>query len=75
MFESFNGPVEVRDVADPEPPPGGVVVEVHATGLCRSDWHAWAGHDPEVGLPHVPGHELCGVIAATGPGRHQVARR
>ena len=68
MFESFNGPVEVRDVADPEPPPGGVVVEVHATGLCRSDWHAWAGHDAGVGLPHVPGHELCGVVAATGAG-------
>ena len=68
MFESFNGPVEVRDLADPEPPEGGVVVEVHATGLCRSDWHAWAGHDAGVRLPHVPGHELCGVIAGTGLG-------
>ncbi len=67
-FESFNGPVEVRDVVDPEPPPRGVVIEVHATGLCRSDWHAWAGHDSGVALPHVPGHELCGVVAATGAG-------
>lgn len=51
---------------DPEPSPGGVVVEVHSTGLCRSDWHAWAGHDTDVTLPHVPGHELVGVIAAVG---------
>jgi alcohol dehydrogenase len=43
-----------------------VVVEVRATGLCRSDWHAWAGHD-EIELPHVPGHEFAGVVAEVGP--------
>ncbi len=66
VFEEFGGPVDVRTVADPMPPAGGVVVEVHATGLCRSDWHAWAGHDDGVAVPHVPGHELVGVIAAVG---------
>ena len=66
IFEEFGGPVEVRSVIDPEPSPGGVVVEVHATGLCRSDWHAWAGHDDGVALPHVPGHELVGVVVAVG---------
>lgn len=55
----------VRDVAEPVCPPGGVVVEVRATGVCRSDWHAWRGHDP-VALPHVPGHELAGVVAEVG---------
>jgi alcohol dehydrogenase len=44
-----------------------VVIDVVATGLCRSDWHAWVGHD-EIALPHVPGHEFAGVIAAAGPG-------
>ncbi|SDR65240.1 alcohol dehydrogenase catalytic domain-containing protein [Agrococcus carbonis] len=58
----------VRDVAHPSPPPGGVVVEVRATGLCRSDWHAWAGHDDGVAFPHVPGHELAGVVSAVGEG-------
>lgn len=53
-------------MVDPRPSPGGVVVEVYSTGLCRSDWHAWAGHDTDVTLPHVPGHELVGVIAAVG---------
>ncbi|CAN5732149.1 zinc-dependent alcohol dehydrogenase family protein [soil metagenome] len=66
VFEEFGGPVDVRSVADPIPSPGGVVVEVHATGLCRSDWHAWTGHDDGVVLPHVPGHELVGVVAAVG---------
>jgi alcohol dehydrogenase len=66
VFEEFGGSVDVRTVGDPVPSPGGVVVEVHATGLCRSDWHAWAGHDDGVALPHVPGHELVGVIVAVG---------
>lgn len=34
--------------------------------MCRSDWHAWQGHDP-VPLPHVPGHEYAGVVSAVGP--------
>jgi alcohol dehydrogenase len=43
-----------------------VVIEVKANGICRSDWHGWMGHDPDIHLPHVPGHELAGVIAAVG---------
>lgn len=35
--------------------------------MCRSDWHAWAGHD-DIAFPHVPGHELAGVIAEVGAG-------
>jgi alcohol dehydrogenase len=66
VFEEFGGAVDVRSVADPTPAPDGVVVEVHATGLCHSDWHAWAGHDGGVPLPHVPGHELVGLVAAVG---------
>ena len=42
------------------------MIEVVATGLCRSDWHAWMGHDRDVALPHVPGHEFAGVIAEVG---------
>lgn len=67
VMDRVGGPLDVRTVPDPEPPDGGVVVAVHATGLCRSDWHAWAGHD-DVTLPHVPGHELAGIIAAVGSG-------
>jgi alcohol dehydrogenase len=67
VMDQVGGPLEVREVPDPAPPAGGVVVRVRATGLCRSDWHAWAGHE-DVALPHVPGHELAGVISAVGTG-------
>ncbi|WP_407656410.1 zinc-binding dehydrogenase [Krasilnikoviella flava] len=68
-FDRFGGHVAVRDVPAPAAPPGGVVVRVHASGLCLSDWHAWAGHDTDItSLPHVPGHELAGVVAAVGEG-------
>ena len=43
-----------------------MVIKVEATGLCRSDWHGWMGHDPDITLPHVPGHELAGRIVAKG---------
>jgi len=58
---------EVREVADPAAPDLGVVVRVMATGMCRSDWHAWAGHDA-LAYPHVPGHELAGVVVQVGAG-------
>ncbi|MHC9293227.1 zinc-dependent alcohol dehydrogenase family protein [Mycobacterium sp. LTG2003] len=55
----------VVDVADPECPEDGVIIEVAATGVCRSDWHAWRGHDP-VEMPIIPGHEFAGVIVTVG---------
>ena len=67
VFETFGGPLTVQDVPAPDPAPGGVVVRVGASGVCRSDWHAWKGHDDSVALPHVPGHEFAGVVTAVGP--------
>ncbi|MFS0795503.1 zinc-dependent alcohol dehydrogenase family protein [Microbacterium sp. 1P10AE] len=67
IMDALAEPLEVREVPAPTAPAGGVVVEVHATGLCKSDWHAWVGHD-DVALPHVPGHELAGLIAEVGTG-------
>ncbi|MGR6318310.1 zinc-dependent alcohol dehydrogenase family protein [Micromonospora soli] len=70
IFDEFGAPPEVRDVPDPVPPPGGAVIRVEATGLCRSDWHGWQGHDPDIRPPHVPGHEFAGVVTAVGAGVH-----
>ncbi|WP_020578576.1 zinc-dependent alcohol dehydrogenase family protein [Actinopolymorpha alba] len=56
----------VRELPDPVPDPAGAVIRVEATGVCRSDWHAWMGHD-QVPLPHVGGHEFAGVVTAVGP--------
>ncbi len=68
VYEEFEGVVTLQNVPDPAPEPGGVVIRVEASGLCRSDWHGWMGHDPDIVPPHVPGHELAGVITAVGGG-------
>ncbi|GAA2403359.1 zinc-dependent alcohol dehydrogenase family protein [Actinomadura vinacea] len=69
VYEAFGGPMEVREVPDPPVPAGGAVIRVEATGVCRSDWHGWQGHDPDIrAFPHVPGHELAGVVEAVGDG-------
>ena len=67
IFEKFGGPLTVADIPDPVPDDDGVVIEVGASGICRSDWHGWLGHDPDIThLPHVPGHELAGTVVETG---------
>lgn len=66
IYQQFRQPLSIENVSDPAPPPDGVVIAVKATGLCRSDWHGWRGHDPDIRVPHVPGHELAGEIAAKG---------
>jgi alcohol dehydrogenase len=67
LFEQFGAQPVVEQVPDPACPPSGVLIEVRSSGLCRSDWHGWMGHDKGIELPHVPGHELAGVIAELGP--------
>lgn len=68
QYEQFGTRPVIVDLPTPTPPSDGVVVRVAATGVCRSDWHAWKGHDDSVRLPHVPGHEFAGVVDAVGPG-------
>jgi D-arabinose 1-dehydrogenase-like Zn-dependent alcohol dehydrogenase len=68
LVEKYGILPTVHDVPEPVPSEGGVVLKVVATGLCRSDWHGWQGHDSDIVLPHVPGHEFAGTIAALGPG-------
>jgi alcohol dehydrogenase len=67
VMHAFEESLSLETVPDPAPAPDGVVVEVRATGVCRSDWHGWMGHDQSIALPHVPGHELAGVVAEVGP--------
>jgi hypothetical protein len=65
VYDVVGAPALVRDVAEPDCPEDGAVIMVRASGVCRSDWHAWRGHEA-VPLPHIPGHEFAGVIAAVG---------
>lgn len=65
-YDAVGAPPYLAEVDDPACPDDGIVVEVRATGVCRSDWHAWQGHE-EVALPHTPGHEYAGTVAEVGP--------
>ena len=66
IYRNFQTPPRIEKVPDPNPSIDGVVIEVKATGLCRSDWHGWMGHDSDIVLPHVPGHEFAGTIRSVG---------
>ncbi len=66
VYENFSARPKLMRVPEPTPEAHGVVVQVMATGVCRSDWHGWMGHDPGIELPHVPGHEFAGVVQAVG---------
>lgn len=66
IYRKYRGPIVIESFPDPEPAPDGVVLRVEANGVCRSDWHGWVGHDPDIVLPHVPGHEIAGVVEEVG---------
>ncbi len=72
-FDAFGDAPYVTRLPVPDAPAGGAVVRVMATGLCRSDWHGWQGHDPDIAtLPHIPGHEFAGIVHAVGDGVEHV---
>lgn len=66
VYEKFKGSLDIQNVSDPNPKKDGVVIELKSSGLCKSDWHGWMGHDRDIELPHVPGHELAGTIIEVG---------
>ena len=66
VYEAFQSQPTIQTVPDPTPTNDGVVIQVMANGICRSDWHGWMGHDPDIKLPHVPGHELAGIVTGAG---------
>lgn len=67
VYDKVGGPISIETVPDPTPHADGAVIQVESTGLCRSDWHGWRGHDPDIKkFPHVPGHEFAGTVVAIG---------
>jgi alcohol dehydrogenase len=70
IYDSFGGPIRIRQVPIPAVPEDGVLIKEKATGVCRSDWHGWKGHDGDIqnhGLPFCPGHEFSGIVVNVGP--------
>lgn len=67
LLEETGKPMTVKEVSDPTLTPDGVIIKVMANGICRSDWHIWAGDANVVKeFPHVMGHEFTGIIEEVG---------
>lgn len=60
-------PLTIRDVPDPVPGPGELLLDVAACGVCRTDLQLSEGDIPAHILPVIPGHQAVGRVAAVGP--------
>ncbi|MFN4174190.1 MAG: alcohol dehydrogenase catalytic domain-containing protein [Parachlamydiaceae bacterium] len=67
VCEKINAPWVLKELPDPEPKAGQVVIKIQAAGLCGTDIHLKHGLLP-VKLPLVPGHEPVGEVVKVGPG-------
>jgi len=76
VVRDFNTDLSLEEIPDPACPDTGVVLEVAACGVCRSDYHGWVGGHPKVTNGSVLGHEYCGTVVAAGPkAKHKVGAR
>ncbi len=76
VVREFSADLSIETVPDPACPQDGVVLEVAACGVCRSDHHGWMGHHPKVASGSILGHEYCGTVVEAGPrARHSVGDR
>ncbi|TYL39129.1 alcohol dehydrogenase [Natronococcus pandeyae] len=70
VLEAYGEALSIESVERPDPDPHGIVVDVEACGICRSDWHAWQGHgewaDDRVPIGQILGHEPAGRVARVG---------
>ena len=73
VLESPGGPLVMRELADRDPGPGEVAIDVRACGVCRTDLHVHDGELPDPVLPLVLGHEIVGIVRGVGDGVEGVA--
>ncbi|MEX0679178.1 MAG: alcohol dehydrogenase catalytic domain-containing protein [Pirellulales bacterium] len=66
VLDELKRPLTIREVPLPEVGADDVLVETHACGICRTDLHLQDGLAYVPSLPHIPGHEPAGVVAAVG---------
>jgi len=67
-LSSHPEPLVLREVADPVPGPGEVLLRVLACGVCHTELDEIEGRTPPPGLPVVPGHQVVGRVVARGAG-------
>jgi len=76
VVREFNADLSIERLPDPDCPSNGVVLEVAACGVCRSDFHGWVGEHPKVSSGSVLGHEYCGTVVAAGAqAKHKIGDR
>lgn len=62
------GRIEIREVPEPVPAPGWLVLDVGAAGICGTDLHILAGEFSMARYPCIPGHEFAGTVREVGDG-------
>ena len=76
VVREFNEDLSIESVEDPSCPDNGVVLEVAACGVCRSDFHGWVGGHPKVTHGSILGHEYCGIVVEAGAqAKHKIGDR
>ena len=69
VLEKLNYPLAIREIFPTQLLPGQVYVKVLASGLCGAQLHEIRGHKGNGKfLPHLMGHEGCGIVKEVGPG-------
>ena len=67
-FDVNPRPLQLVSRDDPEPRDGEILVAVSVCGVCHTELDEIEGRTPPPCLPVIPGHEIVGIVAATGPG-------
>jgi alcohol dehydrogenase, propanol-preferring len=73
VLDAARQPLTERELPDPEPAEGQVLIDVSACAVCRTDLHIFDGELTEPKLPLVPGHQIVGTVARNGPGASRFA--
>ncbi len=68
VLQSRGKPLLEKDVDDPKPDDGQLLIEVHACGVCRTDLHIIDGDLTEPKLPLIPGHQIVGTVVDASRG-------
>jgi len=66
VLDASGRALELREIAEPEPASGQVLIDVAACAVCRTDLHILDGDLREPKLPLVPGHQVVGTVIASG---------
>ncbi|KWI38922.1 zinc-dependent alcohol dehydrogenase family protein [Burkholderia stagnalis] len=68
VYDGHSPHLTLRELPDPSPGPGQLLIDVRACGVCRTDLHVVDGDLRAPKRPVIPGHEIVGTVASLGPG-------